>query len=451
MGVIMQAFYWDCPKAEKQEHTWWKFLREQIPALKQIGFTALWLPPAHKAANIGGMSMGYDPYDYYDLGDFDQKGSIPTWFGTKDELLALIREAHVKDKEGNDMQVYADLVLNHNNGADEQELNPITNQKHWTKFTPQSGKFLRNWECFHPSPYRVKDEEPFSTMPDLCHYNPKVFGEVLDYTRWLVENIGFDGFRYDFVKGFGVWVIDAIQGQRYLRDEDAFKPFGVGECWDNKDVIDEWLDEVNAVSANPVRAFDFPLRGRLKEICDNPDYNLRNIPHPGSLLTSRPREAVTFVENHDIVRENPIVNDKLLAYAFILTHEGYPCVFWQDYFTWSLGKTGTPHGIEALVGIHEKNAGGLASILWIEEHLYIMQRSGWGDQKGLMFVLNTHQEGWHGKRVQTRWRNTVMKPLAWWGANDNNVPEEPTTDSSGSAEFWAPPRGYAVYVPDVED
>ena len=61
--------------------------------------------------------MGYDPYDYYDLGDIDQKGSVKTLFGSKTDLLKLIKTAHNKN-----IQVYADLVLNHNSGADEEEI-----------------------------------------------------------------------------------------------------------------------------------------------------------------------------------------------------------------------------------------------------------------------------------------------------------------------------------------
>jgi alpha-amylase len=65
MGVMMQAFYWDCPREENKEFAWWNYLRENIPGLARIGFTCVWLPPAHKAANVDGRSMGYDPYDYY--------------------------------------------------------------------------------------------------------------------------------------------------------------------------------------------------------------------------------------------------------------------------------------------------------------------------------------------------------------------------------------------------
>jgi alpha-amylase len=444
MGAMMQAFYWDCPKLENKEHQWWNFVRENIPSLRKLGFTALWLPPVSKAGNVGGQSMGYDPYDYYDLGEYDQKGGVPTWFGTKKDLMALIQTAH-----DNDMQVYADLVLNHNNGADEEEVNPITAQKNWTKFVPKSGKFPRDWEAFHPSTFRSHDEDPFGGMPDLCHYNPYVYGEILKFSRFLIEDIGFDGFRYDFVKGFGVWLIDAIQGIRYMKNGEIYKPFGVGECWDSKTVIDDWLNRVNATSDNPVRAFDFPLRGRLKDMCDTPGWSLRNLPHPGTLLTSRADDAVTFVENHDIVREHPIVNDKLMAYSFILTHEGYPCVFWQDYFTWKLAKEDTPNGIAALVQAHQEHAGGMSSVIYLDNSLYIMQRNGWDVRKGLLYVLNSKptEEGWNGARVQTRWRNTSFKPIAWT-ENADGAPKVQVTDGSGRGEFWAPPRGYAVYIPE---
>src|ERR1700712_3839827 len=94
MGVLLQAFYWDCPKRDNKEFTWWNFVKEKIPGLNAAGFTALWLPPASKGANLGGMSMGYDPYDFYDLGEFDQKGSVKTWFCSKDELTGLVKTIH---------------------------------------------------------------------------------------------------------------------------------------------------------------------------------------------------------------------------------------------------------------------------------------------------------------------------------------------------------------------
>ncbi len=442
MGVIMQAFYWDCPKQEEKEYQWWNHVRDEIPSLQSAGFTALWLPPANKAANLNGPSMGYDPYDYYDLGDINQKGSIKTWFGSKGELLGLIGAAH-----DNGMQVYADIVLNHNSGGDAEELNPIDKQRRWTRFTPRSGKFKRDYTCFHPSPYEQWDTMTFGDMPDLCHRNPYVYTRLIEYARWLLEEIGFDGFRYDCVKGYGGWLVRAIQELRVIRNGQVFKPFGVGECWDSDRTIDDWLDETNAWSDNPAGAFDFPLRYRLKDLCDSYGYSLRNLSSGGTLMKDRPAEAVTFVENHDTVRDNPIVNAKMLAYAFILTHEGYPCVFWQDYFTWKLGQVGAANGIEALVRVHEVHAGGATSVLYCDDNLYIMQRSGFGEPRGIILVMNNRGDVWNGTWVLTQWTGTRFVPAAWYGRGDAGVPQEQWTRADGWGEFYAPPRGYAVYVP----
>jgi alpha-amylase len=444
MGVIMQAFYWDCPGLEGREEQWWKYLEGEVPALKDAGFTALWLPPANKAANIDGPSMGYDPYDYYDLGHLDQKSSVKTWFGSKEELLSLIRKA-----SGHGMQVYADIVINHCSGGDALELNPIDNKERWTRYTPESGKFSRDYRSFHPSPYETWDDMTFGDMPDLCHRNPRVYAELIEYARWLLEDVGFDGFRYDCVKGYGGWMVRSIQELRALKNGKPIKPFGVGECWDSDREIKEWLDETNIWSDNPVCACHFPLRYRLKDLCDTYGFSLRELADGRTLLKDRPHEAVTFVENHDVVRDHPIVNDKMLAYAFILTHEGYPCVFWQDYYNWGLGRFGGRHGIAALVSIHEDHAGGPASVLHADDDLYIMQREGHGGQKGLVFVLNNRGDGWNGAWVKTKWGNTRFVPTAWNGRNDNGVPDEKSTNDDGYADFWAPPRGYAVYLPQV--
>lgn len=442
MGIMMQAFYWDCPREDGQEFQWWNYVHKQIPHLAQAGFTALWLPPIHKAANISGPSMGYDPYDYYDLGEFDQKGTIPTWFGTKAELLELIAAAHQHH-----LHVIADMVINHNSGADAQELNPITGETRWTLYEPKSDQFPRNWECFHPNNYERWDESTFGDMPDLSHRNPYVFGEILNLARWLVEEIGFDGFRYDFVKGYGAMTVTAIQEYRYLRDEQPFQPYGVAEHWDNAHAIDHWVNVTNFSNHNPVDAFDFPLREMLKALCDQPGFSLRNLATWDTLLRKQPQATATFVENHDLRDEGrPIVNDKLLAYSYILTHEGYPCVFWKDYFNYGLALAGTPHGIEALARVHETLAGGRSQTLWLDDDLYIMQRTGHGDAPGLVYVLNNRGE-WHGNWVTTQWPNVEMVPVAWWSGRDLNQPSSQRTSPNGSAQFWAPPRGYVVYAP----
>ncbi len=443
MGVLLQAFYWDCPSVEGQECAWWRTIRRELPGLKSDGFTALWLPPASKGSKWN--SMGYDVYDYFDLGEYLQKGRKETWFGPKQDLTDLIEAAH-----SSQMQAYADVVLNHNYGGDAQETNPIDGQVRWTKFEPKSRKFPRDWRSFHPSVYETMDGwDTFGDMPDLCHRNPKVYEALMEYTRWMIEDMGFDGFRFDFVKGYGPWMVKGIAEYRYSRDTRLYRPFCVGECWDSDRVVDEWLMSIdNAFMDNPVSAFDFPLHYKLKGLCDQYDFDLRSLTE-GTVVGRFPFQAVTFVDNHDTIRDphNAVVNEKLLAYAFILTAEGYPCVFWQDYFNFRLASRGAANGITALVAAHEKYAGGSTSVLYCDHDLYVMQRSGTDRQPGLIFVLNNRGDAWNGRSVTTQWRTRRLTPVAWYGRNDNSKPADKWTDLDGRADFWAAERGYAVYVP----
>jgi len=386
--------------------------------------------------------MGYDPYDYYDLGEFDQKGGIPTWFGTRAELSQLIETAY-----SSGLSLIADIVFNHNSGADAQEVNPITGLSRWTLFNPKSGRFPRNWECFHPSMYETWDEMTFGDMSDLAHRNPYVYAELLKLTRWLVEEVGFDGFRYDFVKGYGANTITAVQEYRYVRADKPFVPYGVAEFWDNARAIENWVELANFSNSNPVDAFDFPLREMLKALCDQYGVSLRSLTTWETVLQRQPQITVTFVENHDLRDEGRlIVNDKLLAYSYILTHEGYPCVFWHDYFNLNLALKDTPHGIAALVTAHEKYAGGNTEVLYVDDNLYIMQRTGFADKPGLIYVLNNRGDNWNGRLVTTKFTSASFQPVAWWSKTDRARPINQPTDRDGRAQFYAPPRGYAVYA-----
>ena len=447
MAVMMQAFYWDAPQQEKQEGNWWNVIAEHIEALSKSGISALWLPPVSKGYD--NRSMGYDPYDYFDLGDYDQKGGAKTLWGNRAELEALIAKAH-----DNKIGLYADMVINHNSGADEEEVNPLDGQKRWTKFNPRSGKFPRDWNSFHPSRFEqvMVEGENYAGFPHLCHRNPDVYRAMFDYARMLIEELGFDGFRFDFAKGFGSWMISVLSKYRYVKNGEEFTPFVVAELWSGTEEINEWIDRVNAMTDTQISCFDFPLRYKLKDVCDTPNYDLRTLTDDGAVVTKRPLHATTFVDNHDM-GDNAIVNDKMLAYSFILVHEGYPCIFWYDYFNNALGRGGTPNGIDALIAVHHTHAGGDSQILHADPDLYIMQRVGYKsdvfDQPGLVYVLNNLGDKWSGTSVKTKWPNQKFRPAAWDG-HDTALPNERTTDAEGNAEFPAPPRGFAVYVPVFE-
>ena len=110
--TMMQFFEWYYPN----DGTLWKKIRDEAENLKEVGITALWLPPAYKAHN-GINDVGYSAYDLYYLGEFDQKGTIRTKYGTKDEYIEAIKEAHKNHNEN-----YGDVVFNHKAGADDTEL-----------------------------------------------------------------------------------------------------------------------------------------------------------------------------------------------------------------------------------------------------------------------------------------------------------------------------------------
>ena len=125
-GTLMQYFHWYISAADNL----WRKVRDEAHALAQAGITALWLPPAFKGA-AGIDDVGYGPYDLYDLGEFDQKNSVRTKYGTRDAYLAAIDAAHAAG-----LQVYADMVFNHRGGADRTEwVKAIRVHSHDRRFT----------------------------------------------------------------------------------------------------------------------------------------------------------------------------------------------------------------------------------------------------------------------------------------------------------------------------
>jgi len=158
-GMIMQAFYWDVPMGG----IWWDTIKSKIPEWASVGISAIWIPPASKGMS-GGYSMGYDPYDYFDLGEYDQKETIETRFGSKQELIALINTAHAYN-----MKVIADIVINHRAGGD-LEWNPFVNDYTWTDFSDvASGKYTACYLDFHPNDVSYADEGTFGGFPDIDH------------------------------------------------------------------------------------------------------------------------------------------------------------------------------------------------------------------------------------------------------------------------------------------
>ncbi len=405
--VMLQAFYWDVP-----QYTWYNTINETLPEINASGFDSIWLPPPSKAQS-GGNSMGYDPYDYYDLGEFNQKGSIATRFGVKSHLISLLNHSRSLG-----LSVIGDLVLNHNSGGN-QEFNPNTNSSTYTDFsTVVSTKFLRGYNDFHPSTFETSDEGIFGGFPDLCHANPYVNESLLQWGEWLRDDIGYSGWRFDYVKGYHASMVEDWM--------DIVGGWGVAEFWDgNKDLIFDYLDS----TGNTVSAFDFPLYYTLRDFCNGDgSYDMRNLANPVYLgvMGNRPLQSVTFIANHDT---DEIVNNKMMAYAFILTSEGYPSIFWRD---WRNPALKIP--INTLIDIHNQFAKGSTTILYSDENFYIAQRNG---DPGCIIALNDGTE-WRGEYIQSKWVNSTLSDYT-----GHAIDEE--TNSEGWTEIWAPPKGYTVY------
>ncbi|MFP4009033.1 MAG: alpha-amylase [Spirulinaceae cyanobacterium] len=366
-GTMMQYFHWYTPN----DGTLWDKVKDDAQHLKEKGFTAIWLPPAYKGMN-GIEDVGYGVYDLYDLGEFDQRDTIRTKYGTREAYLDAVKSIQTAG-----MQVYADTVINHRMGADEKEtvkarpfakgdrLNPKGEMHEitaWTEFTfPGRGNkhssFKWNWKHFDGVDYNHDKPDDKSTIYlfedkhfddyvalengnfaylmgcDVDFQSQEVREEMIRWGKWYLDTTGVDGFRLDAIKHISSWFfpewLDAMQRHA------GKKLFTVGEYWySNINTLHWYVDAV----AGKMSVLDVPLHYNFHYASNSGGYyDMRRI-LDNTMMQQRPTHAVTFVENHD---SQPLQSleatveswFKPLAYALILLRqEGYPCVFYADYY-----------------------------------------------------------------------------------------------------------------------
>lgn len=360
---MLQYFEWYL----KDDACHWKRLMEDASDLKNMGFDALWLPPAYKGAG-GVHDVGYGVYDMYDLGEFDQKGSVPTKYGTKDEYLEAIQICHK-----NGLQIYGDVVFNHRMGADEtekilahtvnwDERNLDTSEDHlvevWTKYTfakrnKKYSGFEWDWSCFDGTDYdqmtgqnvllefkdknwdrRVSLEKgnfDFIMGSDLDFQNPKVIFELIYWGLWYTQFTNIDGYRLDAIKSIDYYFFEGwLKIMRTFKDENMF---AAGEYWSGKlDELCDYLDECG----HSMSLFDVPLHFHFYDASRSYDrYDMSKI-LDGTLSQREPHYSVAFVDNHDTQPHQALESwvegwFKLHAYSLILLRDClYPCVFYGD-------------------------------------------------------------------------------------------------------------------------
>ena len=322
-GVMLQGFYWDSFKETK-----WTTLEKQAAELGNY-FSLVWLP---QSGNCGdGKSMGYNPLYYW-----NQNSS----FGTEAELRSLI-----KTFKANGIGTIADVVVNHRgtmtNWVDfpAETYNGVTYQMLPTDIcADDDGGETKKWASKNGYQLSANNDtgEGWSGMRDLDHKSTNVQKCVKAYTKYLVDDLGYTGFRYDMVKGFSA---------SYVADYNnhAGVQFSIGENFGNVEEAKRWIDGAKYNGTRMSAAFDFQFHYTLAKAVKEKNWTYLNDKayHLVSSGSEYNRYAVTFVENHDTQYRSPsetgseaISSDIRACNAYLLAMPGTPCVFlkhWIDY------------------------------------------------------------------------------------------------------------------------
>jgi alpha-amylase len=399
-GVMMEGFYWNVPSigAGNAGADWWyDHLARQANTLKLDGFSAIWIPPELKGAS-GGYSMGYDPFDDYDLGSKNQMSTVTTRFGTRTQLERMCAMMHASS-----LQIYADLVNNHRDGDPGNYVYSYLG----AYGTAGAGRFPKQQTDFHP--YVAQDPnvpagsgENFNEFGrDLAPINATPSGYVSNGLNaagdWLTKALDLNGYRMDDVYGISTNWLTSYLGYNSLAGK-----FAVGEYYDyTESDLEYWIQTMMSGRAS---AFDFPLRGDLKAMCNTPSsFNMAQLDHDG-LTGADPTHSVTFVDNHDTDQSDPVSQNKMLAYAYILTAEGYPCVFYKDWSADS-GCYNLGTYINNLIWIHENLASGTTLQRYKNNLFFVYERQG--GQHLLVGLNNNTGYDYVCSNVQTGFGNNV--------------------------------------------
>jgi len=410
-GVMMQGFYKDVPSpaAGTSSAPWlWDNLAGQANAMRQAGFSAVWIPPVLKGA-AGGYSNGYDPFDDYDMGSKNEKGTVTTRWGTREQLercCAMLR--------ANGLDIILDVVDNHRSGDDGQYNFRYVN----AYGTVNAGRFQKGPGDFHWS-FSANNLPEDPNVPNAGDDYAYQFGRDLAPINGFKGSDG-QGYAFEGLEKAGDWMTKALDVQGYRLDDvkgistDWLRPFlsygamqgkyAVGEFYDsNVGTVNNWIQ---SSMQNRASAFDFALRGQIQAMCNgNGSFDMTQLDHAG-LAGVNPGGAVTFVENHDTDGSSPITKNKMLGYALILTSEGYPCVFYRDWST-DAGSYGLKAPINNLVWIHEKLASGPTQQRWKDGDVFAYERTGSGDGRDLLVGLSDNGNAARTVTVQTNFGANV--------------------------------------------
>ena len=354
--VMLQAFYWDSYKTQsgtdsKYGRTKWLDLLKDTAAIN-ANFDLGWFPPS--ASSTGGVG-------YYHACLSNQNGD----WGSSSKLKELIAALH----KGN-TRVLADIVINHRGNKSSWVDFYSDNFGSYGTYQLTQSHICSGDEAFTDSKSPAKGSSVHGAADtgtndggcrDLDHTNEYVQKWAKAYVQWMINEMKYDGFRYDMTLGY--------HGRYLSMYNEASKPYlSVSELWDG---IDRQVRHLKETNYNTM-IFDFPLKYQLHQAIVGGSYGkLRN---PSNSLRGKgyAKYAVTFLDNHDtferesygsnqfggqnIDLKNPTHKNRILqGYAYILMMPGVPCVFWPHWKTYQ-SEINALIAARKLAGIHSESA-----------------------------------------------------------------------------------------------
>lgn len=383
-------------------HTDWTEITATLATLAEQGYDAIQVPPAQRSRldrshqrGVTDPPLGYQPVDFTDFNSV---------FGTESEYETMVETAH-----DHGLDVVADAVINHMAANDDFRGAPGYTFADLPYFSEQD---------FHPrDPIDYDDPESVEDdwlvgLKDLKMESSYVRGQLEDYVE-KYANLGVDGIRWDAAKHVPEWFFQSY-GNQWADDRGL---------WTVGEVLQGGVDYCQGYADTGMSVTDYPLYYTMKEDAFHSGGDMRALDGAG-LVDQSPFQSLTFVSNHD---SGPPEYEKL-AYAYILTYEGYPRVY--------SNRVGIQDSdVRNLLWIRNNLASGSTKTRYVDEDLYVYERTG-----NLLVGLN-RASSWRSAWVSTGWSSTTLND---YSGNAGNV----STASDGRVQVSIPPTGWVCYAPE---
>jgi hypothetical protein len=424
-GVMLQGFYWDSYKGS--DTCKWTDLTNNADVLSKY-FKLIWVPNCAKGNGENGGGNGYMPIYWF--------SHHSCAYGNETQLKTMI--STFKEKG---VGLIEDVVINHRVGVSDWADFP---SETWNGVTYQLGASdVCNTDEWSGAKGAADTGEDFSGARDLDHTSSNVQKNCKAYCKYLLDELGFVGFRLDMAKGYSGYYTK-------IYNQYAKPTYSVGEYWDGSyDALAAWIEATGKESA----AFDFAFKYAVNNCFNgNKDYSQLvwkangTTDQPAGLIHfGYPQLAVTFIDNHDTYRDdnNKMTGDVLQANAFLLSCPGTPCVFWKHYSTY---KTQIQAMIDARngVGIHNCSA---VTVLEVNSSCYVAEVTG---TKGKLWIKLGSSSKTPGSGYTQKASGSGYE--IWTTSSGGTTPVTPSTDPVNiyfkNTKSWTSP--YIHYWGDSE-